>query len=247
MTGFENIPLGYAPIVLPITRAPREQSRLVSIPTNTSDTFLPAPSWNTSIHYETLHLLLVSAGPWQPSGVSELADLPWFGRGASEKDERWSWQHEQKKCPFPSTGFEPVPLGHAPIMLSITPWMCVCVCVRACARLRVGICNHACIADETLNSTFNLHSGHQNCLTMSTELQLLDHKLVWRQSSAICKQKAKKKKISTCNNFWQHCRHFSVHTFTNWEMVYHFGRCVFFLSFLPFIVPSSNMDMDTRK
>ena len=28
---------------------------------------------------------------------------------------------EGKKCPFPSTGFEPVPLGYAPTMLPITP------------------------------------------------------------------------------------------------------------------------------
>ena len=33
---------------------PREQARLVSVRTNTSDTHPPAPSWNTGTHYKTL-------------------------------------------------------------------------------------------------------------------------------------------------------------------------------------------------
>ena len=45
-TGFEPAPVGYAPIVL----TPREQARLASVETNTSDTHPPAPSWNTSMH-----------------------------------------------------------------------------------------------------------------------------------------------------------------------------------------------------
>ena len=40
-TGFKPVSLGYAPIVLPIT--PREQARLASIETNTSDAHPPAP------------------------------------------------------------------------------------------------------------------------------------------------------------------------------------------------------------
>ena len=36
LTGFEPVPPGYAPIVLPIT--PQGQARLVSVETNTSDT-----------------------------------------------------------------------------------------------------------------------------------------------------------------------------------------------------------------
>ena len=40
--GLEPVPLGYAPIMLPIT--PREQARLASVETNTSDTHPPAPS-----------------------------------------------------------------------------------------------------------------------------------------------------------------------------------------------------------
>ena len=52
-TGFEPVPVGYAPIMLPIT--PREQARLVSVETNTSDTL--GPLWNTSMHCETLQLL----------------------------------------------------------------------------------------------------------------------------------------------------------------------------------------------
>ena len=39
----------------------------------------------------------------------------------SEKDERLSRRYEGKKCPLPSTGFEPVPLGYAPTVLLITP------------------------------------------------------------------------------------------------------------------------------
>ena len=34
----------------------REQARLASVETNTSETHPPAPSWNTSMHYETLQL-----------------------------------------------------------------------------------------------------------------------------------------------------------------------------------------------
>ena len=66
-----------------------------------------------------------------------------------------------KKCLFPSTGFEPVPLGYAPTVLPITSRLCVCVpvcsvkrkgewqcmCVFACLCLRVGVpaCARACV------------------------------------------------------------------------------------------------------
>ena len=49
----------------------------------------------------------------------------------SVKDEDRADGMREKKCPFPSTGFEPVPLGYAPTV-------CVCVCVCVYARARAG-------------------------------------------------------------------------------------------------------------
>ena len=50
-TGFEPVPLGYAPIVPPITQ--RGQAGLASVETNTSDTNPPAPLRNTVMQRNT--------------------------------------------------------------------------------------------------------------------------------------------------------------------------------------------------
>ena len=62
----------------------------------------------------------------------------------SEKYEEIELTVRGKKCPFPSTGFEPVPLGYAPTVLPITSrgvclYVCMCVCVHVCARVRMCV------------------------------------------------------------------------------------------------------------
>ena len=57
----------------------------------------PAPSWNTSMHNETLQVL--SAGPRLPPGVCK--DLRWVWRAMSKKDEDRSNGMSEKSAHFP--------------------------------------------------------------------------------------------------------------------------------------------------
>ena len=92
--GFEPVPLGYMPTVLPIT--PRVQACLASVQANTSDPHPAAPSRNTSMHYETLQLL--SVGPWQPSGVSRTSTE---SNEACQRKTKDGADSESEKVHFP--------------------------------------------------------------------------------------------------------------------------------------------------
>ena len=86
--------------MLPIT--PRRQARLPSVETNPSDTHPSARSWNN-------HAWNTPTPICGTATSSICKDLRWVGRGVSEKDNRADGRRE-KKCPLPSTGFEPCSL-----------------------------------------------------------------------------------------------------------------------------------------
>ena len=107
---------------------------------------------------ETLHLL--SAGPRRQASARTSAESD---EVCQRKTKDRADGMREKKCPLPSTGFEPVPLGYAPIVIPITPrgqarlasvetntsdthpptpsCVYVCVCMRAC----VSVCMRACV------------------------------------------------------------------------------------------------------
>ena len=77
-------------------------------------------------------LQLLSAGPRRQASA----------RTSAESDEACQRKTidradgmREKKCLFPSTGFEPVPLGYAPTVLLMCVCVCVCVCVTVCVRV----------------------------------------------------------------------------------------------------------------
>ena len=71
------------------------------------------------LHHDGRHASRQSKQTLQTLTVSSIVKQSCMS--VSEKDERQSWRHEGQKCPLPSMGFEPVPLGYAPTMLPITP------------------------------------------------------------------------------------------------------------------------------
>ena len=68
--------------------------------------------------------------------TSHCASKPFTSAGPDHR-ERYSWPHEQRKCSFLSTGFEPVPLGYAPVLLSIRP-CAFFLCFSSPARVAFG-------------------------------------------------------------------------------------------------------------
>ena len=100
--------------MLPTTQ--RGQGRLEYVEINTSDTHPPGPSGNTVMQYETLQLL--SAEPRRQASARTSAESnEACGRKTKDRADRT----REKKCQFPSMGFEPVPLAYAPIVLLIGP------------------------------------------------------------------------------------------------------------------------------
>ena len=89
------------------------KGRLASVETNTLDTHPTAPPQNN-------HAWKHSNSYLRDRDVKHLQGPP-LSRTKRVRERRkieltvWG-----KKCPFPSTGFEPVPLGYAPTVLPIT-------------------------------------------------------------------------------------------------------------------------------
>ena len=96
-----------------------------------------------TIMHETLQLL--SVGPRRQASARTSAESD---EACQRKTKDRADGMREKKCPLPSTGFEPVPLGYAPTVLPITPrWqarlpsvetntslVCVCVTMKKSAR-----------------------------------------------------------------------------------------------------------------
>ena len=125
-TEFKPVPLGYAPTVLPITlrgrHAPRQSKQTLQT--------LTRHLHRETIMHETLQLL--SAGPPRQASARTSAESD---AACQRKTKDWADGMREKRCPFPSTGFEPVPLGYAPT--------CVCVCVCVCVCARAHSCAHS--------------------------------------------------------------------------------------------------------